>query len=212
MPDTQENDVGRANAYRLLADCYQVPERLELENIGQLATIVESLHPEGAEAVQALLEAWPQGDEAWEDMRVAHAKLFVGPFDLIAPPYGSVYLDEERRVMGDSTMDAMNFYARAGLDPDKNAHEPPDFVTTELEFMYFLAYQHLTTGETKYLDLQREFLANHLSQWVPIFSARIINGNLHPFYNQLALLTSVFVHADAVDLGVISEADRMTVC
>ena len=210
MPDTQERDVGRANAYRLLADCYQVPERLEFENIGQLATLVELLYPEGAEAIQALLEAWPQGEEAWEDMRVAHAKLFVGPFDLLAPPYGSVYLDEERRVMGDSTMDVMNYYAKAGLDPSREVHEPPDHITTELEFMYYLAYQHLTLNDAQYLDLQREFLANHLSQWIPLFSARVLTGDIHPFYNQLALLTSIAVHTDAVILGVNSVVNRVS--
>lgn len=203
MPDTHERDVDRANAYRLLADCYQAPERLDLENLGNLAAITQWLYPEGAEAAQALLEAWPREEEAWEEMRVAHAKLFIGPFDLLAPPYGSVYLDEERRVMGDSTMDAMRFYARAGLDPSREVHEPPDHITTELEFMYYLAYQHMALDDAQYLDLQVEFLANHLSQWVPMFSARVLTGNLHPFYNQLALLTSITVHTDAVNLGVI---------
>jgi TorA maturation chaperone TorD len=210
MPDTQDRDVGRANAYRLLADCYQAPECLELEKIGQLATIVEWVYPEGAQSVQALVEAWPQGEEAREDMRVAHAKLFIGPFDLLAPPYGSVYLDEDRRVMGDSTMDAMSYYARAGLDPSREFHEPPDHITTELEFMYYLAYQHLTLNDAQYLDLQREFLANHLSRWIPLFSARVLTGDLHPFYNQLALLTSITVHTDAVILGVSSVVNRVS--
>ncbi len=202
MPETHSRDVGRANAYRLLADCYQVPERLELENIGQLAAIVEWLYPEGAEAVQAMLEAWPQGEKAWEDMRVVHAKLFIGPFDLLAPPYGSVYLDEDRLVMGDTTMDAMNCYARAGLDPSREVHEPPDHITTELEFMYYLAYQQVTQDDVLYLDLQREFLANHLSRWVPSFSQRIVAADLGPFYTNLARVTAGFIHAEVGSQGM----------
>ncbi len=214
MTDPPERDVARANAYRLLADCYQVPERLALANIAELATNLEILlsNGDGAEAVRALVAAWPRGEKALEDLRVAHAKLFVGPFDLIAPPYGSVYLDGERRVMGESTMGALGCYARAGLDPSGEVHEPPDHITAELEFMYFLAHQHLTLNDGRFLDLQREFLEKHLSKWIPPFSARVLAGNLHPFYNQLARTTSLTVHTDAAYLGVNSDSNVASVC
>ncbi|UTW70898.1 molecular chaperone TorD family protein [Anaerobacillus sp. HL2] len=36
-------------------------------------------------------------------LKVDFAKLFVGPFDVLAPPYSSVYLNEGRAVYGEST-------------------------------------------------------------------------------------------------------------
>lgn len=199
---SNERTVSRANAYRLLADCYQAPERLEVRNLEWLASIAELLHPEGGQSAWAMAEAFQQADAEREELRVAHAKLFIGPFDLLAPPFGSVYLDEERRVMGDSTMDAVGFYAKAGLDPNGEFHEPPDHITTELEFMYYLGYQQMTTCDPKYLDFQGQFLAHHLARWVPSFSQRILASNLHPFYNQLALLTSLFIQGEAAEFGL----------
>lgn len=212
MTEPAERDVARANAYRLLADCYQLPERVEADTVAALATNLEIFLPDGAEAVAALPQAWPQGEKPLQDLRVAHAKLFVGPYDLVAPPYGSVYLDGERRVMGESTMGALSHYKQAGLDPSGELHEPPDHITAELEFMYFLAHRHLTLHEGRYLDLQRDFLQKHLSRWIPPFSARVVTGNLHPFYNQLARLTSLTVQTDAAYLGVISDVEMASVC
>jgi len=34
-----------------------------------------------------------------EDLMVDYAKLFIGPFDLLAPPYGSIYLDGQWLLM-----------------------------------------------------------------------------------------------------------------
>ncbi len=214
MANAEERNTNRANAYRLLADCYQVPDRAEIETIGWLVSILGSLYSEGDDAALAMLKAWPRTEMQREALRVAHAKLFIGPFDLLAPPYGSVYLDEGRQVMGNSTMDAVNVYAKAGLDPSGDNHEPPDHITTELEFMYFLTYQHLTEGETKYLAWQREFLANHLSRWIPPFSSRIIMGNLNPFYNHLARLTAVFISAEAggMDVAKGTKSQRVSFC
>ncbi len=50
-----------------------------------------------------------------EPLKVEFSKLFVGPYKLFAAPYGSVYLDDERKVMGDSTLDVKNRYREAGL-------------------------------------------------------------------------------------------------
>lgn len=208
MSETNEIDVGRANAYRLLADCYQMPETLNLETIGELATIVEWLYPEGDETVQSLLQAWPHEDDARNDMREAHTKLFIGPCEPQAPPIGSVYLDEENQLKGDSTMDAMRYYEKAGLDPNREVPTPPDHITTELGFMHYLANQQLTLDDPLYRELQRGFLVNHLSQWIPLFSARVLTGDLHLFYNQLALLTSIAVHADTVRFGVYPHIEK----
>lgn len=211
MPNKQERDIGRANLYRLLADCYQVPDNLESENIRQIPTFVEMFYPEGIDAANGMMEAWPLGEKDWQDIRVAHAKLFIGPFDLLAPPYGSVYLDEDRRVMGDSTMDVIRYYQKAGLDPNQEFHEPPDHISSELEFMYYLAFQYMAQGDAPYLELQREFLAKHLLQWIPLFSARVLTGDLHPFYNQLAILTSIIVHTDDTKLEASSNLWRASV-
>src|SRR3989304_4531298 len=61
-----------------------------------------------------------------EELLVEYSRLFIGPFGVIAPPYGSVYLDGERRVMGDSTMKVIGMYRDEGLSGPSDATALPD--------------------------------------------------------------------------------------
>ncbi|MEE8435132.1 MAG: molecular chaperone TorD family protein [bacterium] len=200
-PRPEETRIMRANCYRLLADAYQRPELLREGILHQLARTVGALYSQCEAPARALLDALGGMNDQTEALRVAHAKLFIGPRELLAPPYGSVYLDQEALVMGASTIDAAACYEKAGLSPEEQFLEPPDHVVTELEFMYFLAHRQVVTGEQGYLEDQRDFLAGHLGLWIAPFTAAIARAALHPYYTALARLTKVYIHADAEALN-----------
>ena len=135
-----------------------------------------------------------------EDLMVEYARLLVGPYELKAPPYGSVYLDQERRVMGDSTMEVIRIYKEAGLSIDEDFKELPDHVAVELEFMYYLIYQEAEALEKSQLDkalalreTQGLFLNRFLKPWVPNLCDRIKASTENEFYNCLANCVLVFV-------------------
>ena len=84
---------------------------------------------------------------------------FVGPFTMSAPPYGSMHLESEGRICGDSTMDVMARYREEGLR--LTLREPADHVAAELEYMYVLAAREMEAlgrgdeGEaTRYVEKQ----------------------------------------------------------
>ena len=116
---------------------------------------------------------------------------------MIAAPYGSVYLDENRRTMGDSTARVIQYYIDAGLNPSDDNKEPPDHISTELEFMYYLAFRYLETGDSQFLEKKRQFLLTQMHLWVPKFTRDIVKSQLHPFYHSLASLTNDFIDWEA---------------
>lgn len=131
---------------------------------------------------------------------VEYARLFVGPYELKAPPYGSVYLDHERRVMGDSTMEVIKIYKEAGLSVDEDFKELPDHVAVELEFMYYLIYQEVEALEKAQLDkgltrkeTQELFLNRFLKPWVSHFCTKIKESTENEFYEALADSVLVFI-------------------
>ena len=183
----------RGNVYRLLAECYRYPT-IELNNSLQLlANETQNLDPKLGKWGQQTKNRFDPSESGLAQMGVAYAKLFIGPFQLLAAPYGSVYLDENRRAMGDSTMRVIQFYIDAGLHPSEDNKEPPDHISTELEFVYYLAFRHLETGEVQFLEKQRQFLLTEMSTWVPEFTSAIVKSRLHPFYSSLASLTNEFI-------------------
>ena len=69
-----------------------------------------------------------ENDRDLEALTIDFARLFVGPYKLLAAPYGSVYLDSGRTTMGDSTLDVKSRYCEAGLNAATNFKEAPDHI------------------------------------------------------------------------------------
>ncbi|TAN46075.1 MAG: dehydrogenase [Nitrospirae bacterium] len=135
-----------------------------------------------------------------EDLAVEYARLFVGPFELQAPPYGSFYMENEKRLMGDSTIEAVRIYEEEGLVIDGDFKELPDHITVELEFMYYLCCKKadaITAKDTeaarKFSTKQRFFHEKFISKWVPGFCERIKTCADNSFYVSLAECLSAFV-------------------
>ncbi len=97
-----------------------------------------------------------------QELAVEYARLFVGPFELQAPPYGSVYLDEGRRIMGDSTIAVRKMYRDSELNISNDFKEPPDHISAELEFMYYLSFKELEALESHDDDQANFFLKNQV--------------------------------------------------
>ena len=138
-----------------------------------------------------------------EELSVEYPKLFVGPFELKAPPYGSVYLDGGRRTMGDSTMEVLEMYKEAGIAIGDDFKELPDHVAVELEFMYFLSfYEHRSIecsemeNAYQYLKKQFTFSMNFLGNWVSPFCNKIMQNTDNKFYQSLSALVDTFITYD----------------
>lgn len=200
--DFFELEYLRLDAYRLLADGYHRPEQSLLDSLGKLTKCMEQICSEAGLSIKRM-QAAIAGIEGTGLLEVDFARLFVGPFNLLAPPYGSVYLEGERQVMGASTADVQMRYRAAGLDVDAGFKDAPDHVAVELEFMHFLIFKTLeatSQGDTdqflSYLRDQQSFLEIHLGAWVHDFANKVIENSTTSFYRNLARATETFIIED----------------
>jgi len=209
MNEIQSSAAIREDVYRLLAACYYSPTPVLSDErcCETLAALLSGLAPEAAahaaEAAQMLAA------QSIETVAVEHARLFMGPFHLVAPPYGSYYLDDNQTVMGDSTAEVEAFYHACGLHLADDFHELPDHITVELEFISFLAFSQRQAAASaddaelrRLVVLQREFLGKYLMPWLEPFTAAVINDGEAPFYQAIARCTAAFVTADNAALAV----------
>ena len=200
--DWLSREQARRDSFKLLSECYYPPD----EELGQKLKVLE---PQMAVTCEEAVQYLHKMAEALESkdvlgsLAIEYAKLFVGPYKLLAPPYGSVYLEGERKVMGDSTLDARDRYHEAGVDISEGFHEVPDHIAAELEFMYFLIFKEIdamvngdTDGAVGQLNRQKAFLQLHLGAWVPAFAQHVEENAEDEFYKDLARCTSVFVKKD----------------
>lgn len=186
----------RANIYRLLADCFRYPE-LSLEpTLQSLPSELSSYHRTLRDGAESLAEHFKFSDSEIKNLQIEYSRLFIGPYHLEAPPYSSVYLDKQALVMGDATQQAIEFYIQAGLNPADENKEPPDHISTELEFMYYLLFQKVMRQDYQFFKLSNSFLEKHLYCWVPLFAHRIIKCTKNAFYLELARLLDAFIQKE----------------
>ena len=200
--DFLELEYLRLDAYRLLADSYHQPEQRLLDNLGQLTTCLERFSSDAGQYINRMI-ADVAGMKDLQTLEVDYARLFVGPFNLLAPPYGSVYLEGERQVMGASTADVEKRYRAVGLDVDTGFKDAPDHIAAELEFMHFLIFKAMEAagkGDADHLAAsltnQQAFLEIHLGAWVHEFAGKIVENAATSFYRNLARATEAFIKAD----------------
>ena len=207
-------EEARGKAFSLLSECYRLP-REELTNVlSDLQAVMGGLCDSASQHISKMREE-SQRKNHFEELKTDYAKLFVGPFTLLTPPYGSVYLDRERKVMGDSTVEVRSVYRRAGVDISKDFHDAPDHIAAELEFMYFLIFKEVEAlGESDvgraidFLNQQKAFLTDHLCAWVPEFTEKAEEVAATEFYKNLARATRAFLEENLDALLDLSNVEK----
>ena len=198
MKELLPHEEYRRDSYKLLSECYHLPDEKLIKILNGLEKSRGELYLEIVKTISGISDV--------ESLKIDYSKLFVGPYGLLAPPYGSMYLEDTRMVMGNSTMDVRNKYEEEGLDI--SLKEAPDHIAIELEFMYFLIFKEIETirnsdsGNTaSYLKKQRVFLETHLGKWVSEFANNVEVNAQTEFYRNLARLTKLFVEKDLKSLS-----------
>lgn len=137
-----------------------------------------------------------------ERLRDEYTRLFVGPLEMDAPPWESVYLGEGGMLFQESTLKVRECYRRFGLLPEEYPRVADDSLALELGFMAELARRAsdaFETGETDTLALTlrgaRDFLNEHLLLWVPKLLERLDKAEGR-FYPQLAHILDSFLKKD----------------
>lgn len=165
--------TAREDLCRFLAACYYEPalefseERL-FDSVRGAARRVDPALAEIALRLGPGFEA-----QSLEALLVDYTRLFLGPIEQLARPYGSFWLTEEKSPSEDPAMAVQDLYEKGGFDIDDEFQELPDHVAVELEFLYLLIFKqneaHRAGREAELTGLQAlqsQFLSQHLGAWI----------------------------------------------
>ncbi|WP_373499904.1 molecular chaperone [Desulfococcus sp.] len=192
-------ETARSLAYRMFADAFRLPAPGLPEVLRQLASALASLGSDAREDAFRMVDSGA-AEPPFSELQVEYTRLFLGPFLAPAPPFGSVYLEKARILMGYSTQDALDHYRSMGMDLSPDFREAPDHVCAELEFMQVLIRQGLgaieAADEAMLLDSirrQRGFLTAHIGAWLPAFADKVIEFTHANYYRRLASAARTFI-------------------
>ncbi|RLD29695.1 MAG: hypothetical protein DRI70_02080 [Bacteroidetes bacterium] len=193
-------DEALQDAYKTLAACYLKPSMQTLaEALQDFEKRLLPLGPEVASQAGALAQTFSQSGH--QELLVDFARLFVGPFEVLAPPFGSYYIDKQL-MMGDSTIALRDFYEQAGLEISPEFNNLPDHVSAVLEFLYFLMFNEIVAFKEQkeksvstFRDLRTDFLNNYIGIWADAFTKNIEDNAQSSFYSQLAKITKLVLNS-----------------
>jgi DMSO reductase family type II enzyme chaperone len=202
----------RSRAYAAFAEIFEYPDEEYFEAVrsGTLAealrAVLASVDPSLVEGGDGDWEALSNAGEGEDDLAVEFTRLFdVGASGPPCPLYGGLYGGARMKTMEE----AVRFYNHFGLTLSESPHELPDHLTTELEFLHFLAFreaQALEQGEDAgaYRRAQRDFLARHLGRWVPKLRAKMERESPMPFFLELVRRLESFLLSDGAHLVAVA--------
>lgn len=199
----------QALAYHFLGRCFYEAPRAEW-----LAAL----------AGDRLFEAWPfpsRDDNAaaglallaafcadWDPARLGALewdfnRLFVGPGEMLAPPWESVHRSKTKLTFQEPTLQVRALYERFGVQAPAVHREPDDHLGLELAFVATLSDLAATADDapqlTRCFETQRDFLRDHLLSWAPTCLALVEKHTETDYYRGAALLA----------LGSLAESARL---
>lgn len=120
-------------------------------------------------------------------------ELFIVPGENYVPHWGSVFLDEQNLMNGESTMALKDFLKKAGIKTDTGVNEPED----QIGIMLFIAAMLAERAEEALLA---EFLNEHLLTWCYRYFELLEEKSDNSFYKGLAQLSAASVRDWAAKL------------
>jgi TorA-specific chaperone len=108
-----------------------------------------------------------------------YVRLFINSLDGIAAPlYASCYASAsstggDAALMGPAAIEMKERIDSKGLSLGDQIHEPPDHLSIELEYLYFLLNKGWSAGDPALIDEAVSFAAKTMLPWVTRFYERI---------------------------------------
>lgn len=197
---------------------YTYPDKAWLQSLADEDVFSESPLGNNQPDVQdglELLQGWTRTarggitSEAFDDLRVDYTRLLMGPGTILAPPWESVYFNEERLVFQEQTIQVRAWYRRFGVETANANQEPDDHIGLEFAFVAHLAQQALIALDQQeqtvfesLLAAQHEFLSKHPLSWVPQWCSLVESQANTDFFRGVALLTKGILAEIATTLHI----------
>ena len=140
-----------------------------------------------------------------EQLEYDFSILFEGQGEMPAPPWGSVYLDKENILMGDSTLQYREFLSTFGLVNQSTIREPEDqFGLMLLAWVHLIEQQPVTklpSGEAALV-----LLTEHLLPWAYRYLELVSSSQTeHQVYPLLAKITECYLQTLQTELGLFTQ-------
>jgi TorA maturation chaperone TorD len=221
-----EEMLSRLQVYTLLVRLYrkEVDEELltAMQQNGILSQDTEGLPAGIRDGLKQMQDYLASEEASVLNLARDYAKVFCGASSTnktAAYPFESVYTSPDGMLMQEARDEALAWYRRYGLGKSDEWFDCEDHVAVEMDFLIYLINEYLDAAENdrpaqanELLLAQRQFMQEHLVNWVPEFASRTTRAARTGFYRGLASLLAAYLEQDYAALAEVADetADKAT--
>jgi putative dimethyl sulfoxide reductase chaperone len=183
-----------------LSDIFWGPDLLKCEKMISPSSwcpferLIPRLNASSAQAlelIKKMMNTFSGGETLCANLEEAYVRLFISNRKGIpAPLYASCYeevLNETAPLMGEPAVEMRERFSSKGLSLAGDVAEPPDHLSIELEYLYFLLEKGWTEKDNQPLEEAARFSSETMLPWVQKFRQRLgAVENENPFYPLIA--------------------------
>ena len=151
--------------------------------------------------VLVLREYCDASTEKVTKLRDEYTKLFIGPGELQAGPWESLYVSNKKQIFDENTLAVRNFYRVNGFLPVEYPRVADDHLALECAFMAKIGQRVLEATDNEKvkqaIQVSRQFLNEHLLVWMPVYFDKLREDGYSNFFSAMVEFALEYMKADA---------------
>ena len=157
-----------------LEACTEMVKEPYLDRLQSLKSILPGSSLDSLDQIVATIKSFPDGDSLYQHLEECYVRLFISAKGgIVAPLYESCYEFEGAPLMGRAATEMKKRFEAQGLSVADNIQEPPDHLSIELEYLYFLLDKGWRDQDGVLVTEGSAFAAETMLPWVSNLSERL---------------------------------------
>jgi TorA-specific chaperone len=162
---------------------------LFFQPFAELQTVLGTDAAEVIRETAVFLKTHGKASDLCDHLEQEYVRLFISSKDGIqAPLYHSCYESEDALLMGEPAVMMKTRMQSKNLSQDDTTREPPDHLSIELEYLYFLLQKGWSQDDRMLIAEASEFAGEEMLPWIASFHARLNAAASSPFYPMMTAL------------------------
>jgi TorA-specific chaperone len=170
-----------------VVECTEMVKEDYLNRLGSLTMVLKTGAGDGLHEIGSIIRSFSDGDSLYQHLEEGYVRLFISAKGgITAPLYESCYEFEGAPLMGRAAAEMKERFEAKYLSVADTIQEPPDHLSIELEYLYFLLDKGWREEEDALAAEAAEFASNTMLPWVSKVSEKLASEEECRYYPLMA--------------------------
>ena len=170
-----------------LEECTEMVKENYLNRLDSLTSVLKTGAGKRLQEIGSIIRSFSDGDSLYQHLEEGYVRLFISAKGgITAPLYESCYEFEGAPLMGRAAGEMKERFETKGLSVADTIQEPPDHLSIELEYLYFLLDKGWRDQDEALVTEGSAFAAETMLPWVSKLSERLASEGDCRYYPLMA--------------------------